>query len=122
MEITCDIAMDLVDIYTSGAASEETENAVREHLKTCKDCRSFFDSYRKNFDEQKKDEKKNKYIKVETSPYIADEILSESIKKLSKRMRTRRIISNTVGIVSIVMAIILGIIDLVGSVRRKHAP
>lgn len=118
MEITCDIAMDLVDIYTSGAASEDTENAVREHLKKCKECSSFFDGYKKNLDEDKKNEEKNNYIRVETSPYIADEILSESIKKLTKRIKTRRIISNTVGIISIVMAVVMTIGEFARAVKN----
>lgn len=117
MEITCDIAMDLVDIYTSGAASDDTENAVKEHLKTCKECRSFYDGYKKNLDV---DGDKNKYIKVETSPYIADEILSESIKKLTKRLKTRRIISNTVGIISIVMAVVFTISESIAAFRGKN--
>lgn len=117
MEITCNIAMDLVDIYTSGAASVDTEKAVEEHLKTCKECRGFYDGYRKNLDEEKKDEQKNNCIRVETSPYIADEILSESIKKLTKRIKTRRIISNTVGIVSIVMAVIVAIGEFARAVK-----
>ena len=114
MEITCDIAMDLVDIYTSGAASEETKNAVKEHLKTCKECRSFFDGYKKNVNDDN-----NNYITVETSPYIADEILSESIKKLTKRIKTRRIISNTVGIISIVMAAVLAIGEFAQAIKKE---
>ena len=112
MEITCDIAMDLVDIYTSGAASVDTEKAVEEHLKTCKECRGFYDGYRKNLDEEK-----NNYIKFETSPYIADEILTESIKKLTKRIKTRRIISNTVGIVSVITAVIVAIGEFARAVK-----
>lgn len=115
MEITCDIAMDLVDIYTNGAASENTENSVREHLKTCKECRSFYAGYKKSLE----DEKTEKYIKIETTPYIADEILNESLKKLSKRLRTRRIISNTVGIITVIIGVIFTISECIGAIKGK---
>ena len=119
MEITCDIAKDLVDICTSGAASGNTQTAVREHLKTCKDCRSFYDSYKKSL-EGGSDDDKIKRIEYETSPYLADEILSESIKKLSKRLRKRRAVSNAIGIATIVIGIVFAVTECLEAIKIKN--
>lgn len=91
MEITCDIAMDLVELYTSGVASEDSREAVKKHLKGCKECRRFYEGYKKSMAEP------DRYIRLEASPDAADEILSESVNKLSKRLRRRRIVKNITG-------------------------
>ncbi len=118
MEITCNIAMDLVDIYSSGVASEDTESAVREHLKTCRDCRKFYDEYKKAFLEEKKSQDSSK-IKTETTPNLSEEILSESMKKLSKRLRTRRVVSNAVSIFSVIVGFVVLAKEVLDSVDEK---
>ena len=118
MEITCDIAMDLVDIYSSGGASEDTKSAVREHLKVCRDCRNFYDEYKKTFLEEKKSQDISK-IKTETSPNLSEEILSESVKKLSKRLRTRRIVSNAVSILSVIVGFVVIAKEVFDSIEDK---
>ena len=110
MEITCDIAMDLVDVYTSRAASEDTEAAVRDHLKSCKECRRFYDGYKKSLDEEKK--KKQTCFKVETSPCAADELIADSMTKVSKRLRRRRILSIVCSCISIAIVLASAVIDL----------
>lgn len=114
MEITCDIAMDLVDIYVSGGASEDTKESVREHLKTCRECRCFYDEYRKSIINERK-EKRNKVIKLETSPCLSEELLSESARKLSKRLRRRRIIIDVVSIISVLVGVASLLWDIFGS-------
>jgi hypothetical protein len=37
--------MDLTELYKSDVVSEETAKAVREHLKTCPDCRRYYREY-----------------------------------------------------------------------------
>ena len=39
MNMNCKIAMDLVELYKSDVVSQETADAIREHLKECPDCR-----------------------------------------------------------------------------------
>lgn len=41
MNINCDIIKDLLPLYNDGALSEASRNAVREHIKTCPDCRRY---------------------------------------------------------------------------------
>lgn len=108
MEITCDIAMDLVDIYTSGVASGDTKAAVKEHLKTCRDCREFYDGYKKSL----KTEHKPSQVKAEMSPGLSEELLSESMRKLSKRLRTRRIVRNVTSIAAVIVSIALFVREL----------
>ncbi|MBQ2151864.1 MAG: zf-HC2 domain-containing protein, partial [Clostridia bacterium] len=45
MKITCNLAMDLVDVYTNSVASEETVNIVKEHLRECPACRKYYSEY-----------------------------------------------------------------------------
>ncbi len=111
MKITCDVAKDLAEIYFNGTPSDETQRAVKNHLHECKDCRSFYADYKNQLDEEKEDIE-NK-ISIETSPYIADEILSESLKKISKRLRKRRIIANTAAIVTVVMGLVITIAEFI---------
>ena len=101
MEITCDIVMYLVDVYTNGIASEDTANAVREHLKTCPDCRRHYDEYKKTLD----NEKKNKYFVVEKSPDFCDDIILESVNKISKRLKVRRTIRNVTSVVAVIVSL-----------------
>ena len=43
MKLTCGIVMDLLPLYEEGICSEETRQAVEEHLKECHTCRSFLE-------------------------------------------------------------------------------
>lgn len=45
MKISCDMAIDLIPLYKDGAASEDSRNALEEHLRTCKDCSRIFRCY-----------------------------------------------------------------------------
>lgn len=42
-KISCDICMDLIPLVKDGVASEESCQAVREHLKECEECRKYYD-------------------------------------------------------------------------------
>ena len=120
MEITCDIAMDLVDIYSSSMASSDTVKAVREHLRTCRSCRDFYSEYKANLaEEKKKEEKNNRTFRTESSPYVSEEIISESVKRLSKKLRTRRIVSNVVSIFSVIVGFIVLAKDIFDLIDEK---
>lgn len=45
MKISCDMAIDLMPLYKDGAASDDSIQALEEHLKTCKDCSRMFRNY-----------------------------------------------------------------------------
>jgi len=43
MKITCDMCIDLMPLVLDGIASEDSYNAVMEHISACENCRSMFD-------------------------------------------------------------------------------
>ena len=43
MKITCDMCIDLMPLVLDGLASEDSRNAVMEHIASCESCRSMFD-------------------------------------------------------------------------------
>ncbi len=103
MEITCDIVTDLVDVYTNNVASEDTVNAVKEHLKTCPECRRHYEEYKWNIES----ERKNKVFVTEKSPGLNEEIILESMNKLSKRLKTRRTIRNITSVFAVVVSLVV---------------
>ena len=120
MEITCDIAMDLVELYTCGVASEDSCEAVKHHLKTCKECRHFYEGYKRSVKEEKKHP--SNHIKVEASPETTDELLTESLNKLSRRLRKRKIfsrVSNIAFLITCVAVIVTGIFSLFDDKEKK---
>lgn len=85
MEITCDIAMDLAELYICGAASDESTEAVRHHLRNCPECRRFYEGYKRSI-------KKEPACRVETEDEL--EPSDEKLEQLSKRLRKRRIFTH----------------------------
>ena len=45
MNITGDMAMDLIALYNDGLASDDSRRAVDEHLKSCPECSAAYASY-----------------------------------------------------------------------------
>ena len=43
MKLTCGIVMDLLPLYEEGICSEETKQAVEEHLEECENCRKMYE-------------------------------------------------------------------------------
>lgn len=111
MEITCDIVMDLVDVYTNKIASDDTMAAVKEHLKTCAVCRRYFDEYKKNLVNEYN---KNKIFVTEKSPGLGEDVLTESMKKLSKRLKTRRTIRNITSVFAVVVSLVVLLREFLG--------
>ena len=48
--ITCDVICDLLVVYASGEASEETVQLVETHLKDCPECQEALDAYKRGED------------------------------------------------------------------------
>lgn len=48
MSISCDMAMDLIALYCDGVASEDSRNAVREHLASCPVCAAAYAAYKRS--------------------------------------------------------------------------
>ena len=101
MEISCDIVMDLVDVYTNEIASKDSVDMVREHLKTCASCRRQYDEYKKSL----KNEPKNKVFITEKSPGLNEDVVMEGMKKLSKRLKIRRNIRNITSVTAVIISL-----------------
>ncbi|MCE5196666.1 MAG: zf-HC2 domain-containing protein [Negativicutes bacterium] len=46
MEISCDMAMDLITLYHDGLLSESSVRAIKAHLKGCPNCRRAYREYK----------------------------------------------------------------------------
>lgn len=44
-QITCDICMDLLPLVRDGVASEDSVQAVQEHIASCPQCRAMYEEY-----------------------------------------------------------------------------
>ena len=110
MEITCDMAKDLADIYVSGNASAETARAVEEHLGGCDECRVYY---------EKRKERTAPHFRVETSG-VASELIEDNLKKLSKRLRVRRIIGAVCASAAAVVGISAVLYDLISDYRKNE--
>ena len=45
MNMTCNTARDLTELYKADLVSEESAKAIRAHLKTCPSCRRYYREY-----------------------------------------------------------------------------
>lgn len=45
MNMTCNFAKDLAELYHENLVSPETAEAIRSHLKTCTRCRNYYHEY-----------------------------------------------------------------------------
>lgn len=47
MNLSCEIVMDLLPLYIDGLASQESGAEIKEHLRSCPQCRKYYHSYHK---------------------------------------------------------------------------
>lgn len=83
MKISCSIIRDLLPLYAENLASEDTRMLVDEHLHDCEDCTNIFSSM-----------KKSTPVPVETAP--------ESLDKVKKTIRRRRILSVMAAVMTVI--------------------
>lgn len=91
MNISCDMAMDLIALYCDGVASPDTKKAVREHLAVCPVCSRAYEAYRRRH---------------ETRRRPAPQSPEEKYAALARTIRHRQRASN-LGIAAIVAASVL---------------
>ena len=72
MNISCDIIKDLLPLYHDGVCSEDSKNAVEEHLKHCESCR---------------DELRAMDSVLSISSRVENLAEAEAVQKLSKRWK-----------------------------------
>ena len=89
MDISCNIIRDLLPLYAEDLASEDTKKAVEEHLRKCKACADVLHDMQK-------------------TPPVLVETEAESLNKIKKDIRRRRLIS--------VMAAVMTLLTVASSV------
>ncbi|MDE5767816.1 MAG: zf-HC2 domain-containing protein [Oscillospiraceae bacterium] len=95
MNMTCNFAKDLAELYHENLVSPETADAIRSHLKTCADCRKYYREFRALQNQKSMDKIQifsEKNPECLPNPEFSD--LSETEKRLcetlSRRLRRRR--------------------------------
>ena len=96
IDLSCDIARDLLPTYIDKLASQSTIEAVEEHLKQCEDCTNIYVS-----------------MKEENNDCCNNNVLLESEKMLFKKISHK---VNT----KVRMAVVLGIIGVIGAIGIMH--
>ena len=81
MNMTCEVARDLAELYHEGLVSTESARAIRAHLKGCSRCRRYYKAY---------DTMNTLHFPLYQDPDIED-AEARSYEALSKRLRKRRV-------------------------------
>lgn len=92
----CEIIRDLFPSYMDGLTSEESNEAIEEHLEKCKECRDYLEAMKKEMVSARYVERRKEDLKRDVKP----------LKKL-KRV-TRQMIAGTVLVCIVVIGIALG--------------
>lgn len=81
MNMTCEVARDLAELYHENLVSTESAKAIRAHLKECGRCRRYYKTY----------ETMNRlHFPLYSAPDIED-AEARSYEALSRRLRKRRL-------------------------------
>lgn len=95
MNITCNFARDLAELYHENLVSPETADAIRAHLKTCPQCRNYYREFQNLQKRRSQDSPDISGIPgFRDFPDLPDSDLSETEQRLceslSRRLRRRR--------------------------------
>ena len=96
MKITCNIIEDLLPLYVEDMVSEDSRKLVEEHLKGCPACR-------KMQEEMMRENRLTAGIKDGNSVQI-NKTEAESLKKIRRRIRKKRILSVILAVVLVAAA------------------
>ena len=110
MNITCDIAMDLMALYKDGLASDDSKKAVQAHLKNCPECRRAYSQYSADM------------VRQNDAPHpLAEDDLSQKYYKLAKHLHKQHLVSTAVvlSVVAVSVGIgVFGTIKMLGGSRK----
>ena len=115
MKISCDVAKDMADVYTSGQASGDTNAALAEHLKTCSTCREYFKNYKSGYG---KFEKRTPNFRIEASG-IDEQLLTRNLSKLSKRLRTRQMVGTVCAVVTAIFGLSVLLYEVINDYKKQ---
>jgi len=99
----CEIARDLLTLYAENLCSEESANALEEHLSSCPECTALLEKYRKDL---KIDKEKATHKNAEE----ANKTL-KPLKKLKGSLLRRSLV---IAAVSLVLLVVLGVVGFLG--------
>lgn len=93
MNMTCNFARDLAELYHENLVSPETADAIRSHLKTCTQCRNYYREY-----QALSDKKPAPAVRIFPGGGFSDPDISGDLSateeqlcaSLSRRLRRRR--------------------------------
>lgn len=103
MKITCDMAMDLIALYSDGLASKDSREAVREHLLHCPACAKAYAGYRFSYNAQ------HRPVENQTP---AKEELNAKYKTLAKNLYKSHVLSTGTTLLVTAMSVGFGIMSL----------
>lgn len=110
--MTCEIIKDLIPMYVDKTASVETSIAVKNHIKNCPECKSFYKGC-KAFEE--------KPARNGFSAYEKDiPMIEESYVNFSKKLKKKKNIRIIIMICVFVAIATYVVIDIVNAVKRKE--
>ena len=116
----CDVIRDLIPMYTDKTASAETEETVREHLKTCRECRNFFASW-KTYETKEADSENRRKLERAAAESGADITeLEYKFASLSSKLKKRRLRNLLIAIAVAVSVLTYVTIDIVNTLKRKE--
>lgn len=99
MSISCDMAMDLIALYKDGVASEDSRQAIREHLKGCPSCAHAFAAYSA--------ERKAAGHPIAPRP-VSEEDLTAKYRLLAKNLRRSHLISTATVLSIVAVSVVIG--------------
>jgi predicted anti-sigma-YlaC factor YlaD len=97
MNISCDMAMDLIALYMDGVASEDSRQAIREHLKGCPECRRAFSTY-----------SSMKRREMKPSHTISEDELKAKYSVIAKNLRRKHRISTAAVATIVLLSLAIG--------------
>jgi anti-sigma factor RsiW len=112
MNISCDMAMDLIALYKDGLASDDSRAAVREHLRLCPSCAREYARYSKSTSKPG--------LPPEDAPG-SDEI-SLKYTELARSLRHRHIIKTAAVAATIAVSLGVACVCLLRLLFIKHGP
>ena len=115
--MTCEIEKDLIPMYVDKTASEETNEAVSNHIKTCSECRDFC-RFCRAAEDKSGYVNKNKMLDFIKEKESKDEIEEKyaSLSKKLKRRKTLHIIFSALVVAGLAAYVV---VDLINSAKNK---
>ena len=111
MNISCDMAIDLLSLYMDGAASDDSKRAVREHLAKCPSCSRIYKSYKTEMARGKNGS--GKRYEAPDSLYYKAGTITEKYKILADSLRKKRL-TDTVSVTTVVaLSVSIGAVALI---------